>query len=146
MLQRACCGGLQLTSQRPPLFSALHELAAIVEVIEPVVLPELLELEILEELCELTELVPLVDVFDSIELVTLLELLESTELVVPGDWAAKPDALSATARIVAIYLMRRCSDRDAGYEFVLTTHNIAGSPRLDSENTREPHPSCAIEF
>jgi hypothetical protein len=62
------------------LFSALHELVALLELVEPeVVLPVWLELETVEEL------VPVVDTLDSTELVTLVALRESIELVAPAE-------------------------------------------------------------
>jgi hypothetical protein len=108
--QRARWGELQLISQRLPLFSALHELVACVDVTE-LVLPVSLELETVDELCELTEPVPLVEVFDSIELVTFVAFRDSIELFTPADWTSPimahvPDASTTMAMK---FFMRRYS-------------------------------------
>jgi hypothetical protein len=78
LMQRACCGEVHVTSQRLPLFSAVHDVVALLELTELEVPPVLFEVEILELSCEV---IPAVDEFDSTELVTLLDVVESVEVV-----------------------------------------------------------------
>jgi hypothetical protein len=82
------------------LFSALHELVALLELVElEVVLPVWLELETVEEL------VPVVDILDSTELVTLVALRESIELVAPAEWTRSTEVHAANANATRV---RRC--------------------------------------
>jgi hypothetical protein len=81
LTQRARCGELHVTSQRLALFSAVHDVLALLELTELEVLPVLFEVEILESLCEV---IPAVDEFDSTELVTLLDVVEPVEVLTPA--------------------------------------------------------------
>jgi hypothetical protein len=79
---RATSGELHETSQRLPLFSALHELVALVAVIELVVvlvLPAFVELVMLVELLELMELVTFVELLTSVGVAALAGAMFSVD-------------------------------------------------------------------
>ena len=81
LTQCACCGAVHVTSQRLPLLSAVHDVVAVLELIELDVPPVLVEAETLEEL---REVIPPVDASESSELVTLLEVVDSMDVVTPA--------------------------------------------------------------
>jgi hypothetical protein len=77
-LHWACRGELHVTWQRLPLFSALHDVVELVELIEFDVLPALVDAETVEEFSETAAVVA---AFDSTEPVTFVDVREWIELL-----------------------------------------------------------------